>query len=268
LPLPAGLRDLHLHGLNMQDWTEIPAAALAQLACLPNLHRFCFPLLGRNGRRLTASDVEGLTTVLARLPGPVLELEVWGDCYSLAELSELPYLDRLRALSFHDSKLTTRDLQALARCTGLSNLRKLLLPATPLSPGQVRLLADIPSLDGLDTLLLRGLNLRDEGVAALFRPGRLPRLRQLWLNENGVGRAGIETLLAWGGLPRLRTLFLSENQVDALVARLLLGPGGISRLTRLYLSEYGEGEQRLTMTVCGPFVEWLGERFTCFVRQP
>jgi uncharacterized protein (TIGR02996 family) len=261
LPLPSGLRHL--------EFTEpigrvAPVSALVGMECLPNLEYLHVGLRGPGDAALRPEAVAALGEMMARLRGPVLELEVQADCLPLADLLQLSGLDRLRALLFRGQSLTSKDLRALASCTRLTSLRTLVLPSRPLTPGQVNLLADAPVLDQLHTLSLRGMKLDDTAIATIFRPGRFPRLRTLWLNANSFGRPGVEALLAWGGLPRMRSIFLSENRIDAPTARCLLGPGGVSALTQLYLGRYGVGEDRLGRASIGPFQQRLGARFTFF----
>jgi uncharacterized protein (TIGR02996 family) len=252
--LPAGLQRLEF-------WQFVPPSLLCRLECLPHLRHLGCRLWGRD-ERMPEVEWDALADVLARLPGPVLDLELGQLRGSsiLPRLARLPGLDRVRSITAEDETLTDADVKALAECTGLTNLRCLRLVGTHLEPEQVRLLAGSPILAGLRELDLWGCDCGDQGVGALVHSPHLRRLTSLQLGMSNLTTASAELLASWPGLPRLRDLRLDSNGINGQGVRTLLRAEGLSPLLCLDLDNNPVGQATLKTAEVKQARERMGVR--------
>jgi uncharacterized protein (TIGR02996 family) len=223
-----------------------PPSLVCRQECLPHLQHLLYRLWGPDSR-MPEAEWAALAELLARLPGPVMDLDLGliGASSLLVRLTRLPWLDRVRSISAEDETLTDADVKALAECTGLTNLRRLRLVSTVLQPEQVRLLAGSPILAGLRELDLWGCECGDKGVEALVSSPHLRRLTDLKLGLSNLTTASAKMLADWPGLPRLRHLRLDCNRIDGRGVRALLWAEGLGPLTRLDLDENPVGQATL-----------------------
>jgi uncharacterized protein (TIGR02996 family) len=260
-PLPPALTHLEVYqGSSGQP----PLPTLARLDCLPRLQHLEVPI--HYSGRLGPAELHALGEIMTRLPGPVLHLEVRSNVLSLADLAALPGLDRLCSLVMWGTKLTDKDVRALAGCETLTNLRRLSLPGKSLTARRVGMLTDAPFLGGLRDLWIRDAVLGDGGVRQLLSSPRLKKLNRLGLGATGMGSGGVEALAAWPGLPWLREIWLTDNPIDAAALRPLLTAPALSPLARLALSAYDKGRS-LTAADVRPLQERHGHRFLWYEKD-
>lgn len=154
-----------------------------------NLEKVVREIIGKNIGNITFSDVEGITTLSARVRG-------------ISNIEVLKYFTNLEVLDLYGNRVS--DLTSL---TGLTNLKKLnlgknynVLTSNQAVAGGL----DISSLKGI--VNLEELNLSDNMIVDISSLGSLTKLQTLFLNNNRI-----DNISALSGCVSLKYIDLSNN---------------------------------------------------------
>jgi uncharacterized protein (TIGR02996 family) len=225
-------------------------------------------------RTETWAWVEGLT-LLQLTPGAV------------QHLVRQPVLNRIRSLSFEESRLGDSGLALLAGTRPLPGLRDLRLAMCSIgrSVNGLAALADSAHLPDLERLDLTRNHVTLPGLSRLVQSAHLPRLRHLALGYNdlpeesadelagspllaqlesldlrgnwAIGGAGLEALTAAPTAARLRRLNLAQTRLGIDTLRALTQSEHLAGLTHLYLGQTNLPNEGLKLLALSPHLTRL-----------